>query len=228
MHSAHAYTLASFLSRANPRKDDYGDTLEGRLRLITRIFDNIRRKAGGDFPVGVRFLADEFIKDGYTVNDAKLIGLRLAQLGAAYLSLSVGGKFDDAVHTPGQVLYPYTGYSGDRCMPGDWYPPAPHAQFSAEIKSFIKRHGYDTPVATAGKISDPDDAERLVASGAVDIIGIARGLLGRSRLAAQGEQRRARSHRQMRLLQRLQASRRHAYARDLRAVAARRVAGAAG
>ena len=99
LHSAHAYTLASFLSRANPRMDDYGgDTLEGRLHLIGRIFENIRRKVGDDFPVGVRFLADEFIKDGYTVNDAKLIGLRLAQLGAAYLSLSVGGKFEDAIH----------------------------------------------------------------------------------------------------------------------------------
>jgi 2,4-dienoyl-CoA reductase-like NADH-dependent reductase (Old Yellow Enzyme family) len=178
LHSAHAYTLASFLSRANPRKDEYGgDTLEGRLRLLTRIFENIRRKVGEEFPVGVRFLADEFIKDGYTVSDAKLIGLRLAQLGAAYLSLSVGGKFEDAVHLPGQVPYPYTGYSGDRCMPGDWYPPVPHAHFSAEIKSFIRAYGYDTPVATAGKISDPDDAERLVVSGAIDIIGIARGLL---------------------------------------------------
>src|SRR3974390_2334031 len=178
LHSAHAYTLASFLSRANPRKDEYGgDTLEGRLRLIGRIFANIRRKVGADFPVGVRFLADEFIKDGYTVSDAKLIGLRLAQLGAAYLSLSVGGKFEDAVHLPGQVPYPYTGYSGDRCMPGDWYPSVPHAHFSAEIKSFVRAHGFATPVATAGKISDPDDAERLVATGAVDIIGIARGLL---------------------------------------------------
>jgi 2,4-dienoyl-CoA reductase-like NADH-dependent reductase (Old Yellow Enzyme family) len=178
LHSAHAYTLASFLSRANPRKDDYGgDTLEGRLRLIERIFENIRRKVGEDFPVGVRFLADEFIKDGYTVSDAKLIGLRLAQFGAAYLSLSVGGKFEDAVHLPGQVPYPYTGYSGDRCMPGDWYPAVPHAHFSAEIKAFIRSHGYETPVATAGKISDPDDAERLVATGAVDIVGIARGLL---------------------------------------------------
>jgi 2,4-dienoyl-CoA reductase-like NADH-dependent reductase (Old Yellow Enzyme family) len=178
LHSAHAYTLASFLSRVNPRKDEYGgDTLEGRLRLIGRIFENIRRKVGEDFPVGVRFLADEFIKDGYTVSDAKLIGLRLAQFGAAYLSLSVGGKFEDAVHLPGQVPYPYTGYSGDRCMPGDWYPPIPHAHFSAEIKAFLKAHGYDTPVATAGKISDPDDAERLVGAGAVDIIGIARGLL---------------------------------------------------
>jgi 2,4-dienoyl-CoA reductase-like NADH-dependent reductase (Old Yellow Enzyme family) len=178
LHSAHAYTLASFLSRANPRTDDYGgDTLEGRLHLIGRVFDNIRRKVGDDFPVGVRFLADEFIKDGYTVSDAKLIGLRLAQLGAAYLSLSVGGKFEDAIHVPGQVPYPYTGYSGDRCMPGDWYPAVPHAHFSAEIKSFIRAHGFDTPVATAGKISDPDDAERLVATGAVDIVGIARGLL---------------------------------------------------
>ncbi len=178
LHSAHGYTLASFVSRVNPRKDEYGgDTLEGRLRLITRIFDNIRRKAGSDFPVGVRYLADEFVRDGYTVVDAKLIGLRLAQLGAAYLSLSVGGKFEDAVHLPGQVLHAYSGYSGERCMPGDNYPAVPHAHFSAEIKSFIKAHGYDTPVATAGKISDPDDAERLVASGAVDIIGIARGLL---------------------------------------------------
>jgi 2,4-dienoyl-CoA reductase-like NADH-dependent reductase (Old Yellow Enzyme family) len=178
LHSAHAYTLASFLSRANPRKDDYGgDTLEGRLHLITRIFANIRRKVGDDFPVGVRFLADEFIKDGYTVNDAKLIGLRLAQLGAAYLSLSVGGKFEDAIHVAGQVPYPYTGYSGDRCMPGDWYPAMPHVQFSAEVKAFIRAHGFNTPVATAGKISNPDDAERLVASGAVDIVGIARGLL---------------------------------------------------
>src|SRR3974390_1375107 len=178
LHSAHAYTLASFVSRANPRSDDYGgDTLEGRLHLITRIFSNIRRKVGNDFPVGVRFLADEFIKGGYTVSDAKLIGLRLAQLGAAYLSLSVGGKFEDALHVAGQVPYPYTGYSGDRCMPGDWYPAVPHAHFSAEIKAFLKAHGFDTPVATAGKISNPDDAERLIATGSVDIVGIARGLL---------------------------------------------------
>jgi 2,4-dienoyl-CoA reductase-like NADH-dependent reductase (Old Yellow Enzyme family) len=178
LHSAHAYTLASFLSRANPRTDDYGGgTLEGRLHLISRIFANIRRKTGEDFPVGVRFLADEFIKDGYTVNDAKLIGLRLAQLGAAYLSLSVGGKFEDAIHVAGQVPYPYTGYSGDRCMPGDWYPAVPHAHFSAEIKAFVRAHGFNTPVATAGKISNPDDAERLIATGAVDIVGIARGLL---------------------------------------------------
>ena len=178
LHSAHAYTLASFMSRTNNRRDEYGgQTLEGRLRLIGRVVQEVRRKAGEDFPLGVRFVADEFIKDGYTVNDAKVIALRLAQLGVDYLSLSVGGKFEDAIHSPGQVPYPYTGYSGDRCMPGDWYPSATHAHFAVEIKSHLKANGYDTPVATAGKLSNPDDAERLVASGQVDIVGIARGLL---------------------------------------------------
>ena len=178
LHSAHGYTLASFLSRANTRTDDYGgQTLEGRLHLIGRVMQNVRSKVGKDFPVGIRFLADEFIRDGYTVTDAKVIALRFAELGAAYLSLSVGGKFEDAVHTPGHVLHAYTGYSGDRCMPGATYPMVPHAHFSAEIKAYLKAHGHDTPVATAGKISDPAEAERLLTSGAVDIIGIARGLL---------------------------------------------------
>lgn len=178
LHSAHAYTLASFLSRCNPRKDDFGgDTLEGRLHLIGRVMENVRSKVGHDFPVGIRFLADEYIKDGYTVSDAKLIGLRLAQLGFDYLSLSVGGKFEDALHTPGHVVYPYTGYSGDRCMPGDWYPMGLHVELAAQVKQFINEKGYNTPVAAAGKISDPTLAERAVAEGKLDIVAIARGLL---------------------------------------------------
>jgi len=178
LHSAHAYTLSSFLSRTNPRTDEYGgQTLEGRLRLIGRVMENARRKAGKDFPVGIRFNVEEFIKNGYTVVDSKRIAVRLAELGASYLSLSAGGKFEDAQHTPGQVLYPYNGYSGDRCMPGDWLPRALHAGLGAEVKSHLLANGHKTPVAVAGKLSDPQDAERLVAEGKVDIVGIARGLL---------------------------------------------------
>lgn len=177
LHSAHAYTLASFLSRRNPRRDDYGRTLEGRLHLIGRVMENVRRKVGHDFPVGIRFLAEECIKDGYTVRDAKLIALRLAQLGFDYLSLSVGGKFEDAEHVPGHVPYPYTGYSGDRCMAGDWYPPALHAGLVAEIKAFVRSKGHHVPIAGAGKLSDPADAERVLADGSMDLVGIARGML---------------------------------------------------
>lgn len=178
LHSAHAYTLSSFLSRANPRTDEYaGQTLEGRLRLIGRVIESARRKAGTDFPLGVRFNVEEFIKNGYTVVDSKLIAERLAELGVAYISLSAGGKFEDAVHTPGQVLYPYNGYSGDRCMPGDWLPRGLHASLAAEVKSHLLSKGHRVPIAAAGKLDAPQDAERMIAEGRADIVGIARGLL---------------------------------------------------
>jgi dimethylglycine catabolism A len=178
LHSAHAYTLSSFLSRHNPRRDEYdGRTLEGRLRLFGKVMEAVRARVGADFPVGVRFLAEEAIKGGYSLPDSQRIALRMAQLGVDYISLSVGGKFEDAVHKPGQPLYPYTGYSGDRCMPGDWYPALPHAGLAAAIKRYINDKGYTVPVASVGKISDPVDAERLLAEGEADLIGMARQLL---------------------------------------------------
>jgi dimethylglycine catabolism A len=178
LHSAHAYTLSSFLSRHNRRRDVYdGRTLEGRLRLFGRVMAKVRECVGGDFPVGVRFLAEEAIKDGYALPDAERIALRMAQLGVDYISLSIGGKFEDAIHKPGQPLYPYTGYSGDRCMPGDWYPPLPHADLAAGIKRYINGKGYEVPIVSVGKISDPADAERLLAEGKADLIGMARQLL---------------------------------------------------
>ena len=178
LHSAHAYTLSSFLSRANPRTDDYGGhSIEGRLRLIGRVIESVRRKAGNDFPLGVRFNAEEFIKNGYTVVDSRRIAVRLAELGVDYISLSAGGKFEDAVHTPGQVLFPYSGYSGDRCMPGDWLPRALHVGIAAEVKAHLLSKGYPVPVAVAGKLDDPRDAERVLGTGMVDMVGIARGLL---------------------------------------------------
>ena len=178
LHSAHAYTLSSFLSRRNPRRDAYdGRTLEGRLRLFGEVMERVRARVGADFPVGVRFLAEEAIKDGYAVPDAQRIALRMAQLGVDYISLSIGGKFEDALHKPGQPLYPYTGYSGDRCMPGDWYPALPHAEHAAAIKRYVNEKGFRTPVISVGKISAPEDAERLIAEGKADLIGMARQLL---------------------------------------------------
>ncbi|MBI3708528.1 MAG: NADH:flavin oxidoreductase [Proteobacteria bacterium] len=178
LHSAHAYTLSSFLSRHNKRRDEYdGRTLEGRLRMFGKVMQRVRSVVGSDFPIGVRFLAEEAIKDGYGLPDAQRIGLRMAQMGVDYISLSIGGKFEDAVHRPGQPLYPYTGYSGDKCMPGDWYPPLPHAHLAAGIKAYINGKGFQTPIVSVGKISDPSEAESLLAEGKADMIGMARQLL---------------------------------------------------
>ncbi len=178
LHSAHAYTLSSFLSRHNKRRDGYtGKTLEGRLKMFGQVMTEVRRQVGHDWPVGVRFLAEEAIKDGYALPDSKRIALRMAQMGADYISLSVGGKFEDAVPKPGHPVYPYTGYSGDRCMPGDWYPDLPHAHLAAGIKQYINAKGYDVPVVSIGKINDPREAESLLQDGKADLIGMARQLL---------------------------------------------------
>jgi dimethylglycine catabolism A len=178
LHGAHGYTLASFLSRANPRTDEYGgETLEGRLRLIGRVMENVRRKVGADYPVGIRFLADEYLRNGHTVTEGKLLALRLAQLGLDYLSISVGGKFEDAVHTPGQVLHAYTGYSGERCMPGDKYPPMLNVHLAEEIRAFVRAKGYTVPIIVPGKLAEPADAESVIAGGKADMVAIARGLL---------------------------------------------------
>ncbi|MCA8940624.1 MAG: NADH:flavin oxidoreductase, partial [Planctomycetes bacterium] len=97
LHMAHAYTLSSFLSRRNGRRDDYGGSLENRLRLPLRVIEAVRSSIGEDFALGVRFDGEECIKDGYGLEDAREIALRLARLGASYVSISAGGKFEDAV-----------------------------------------------------------------------------------------------------------------------------------
>ena len=177
LHMAHAYTLASFLSRLNPRRDDYGGSLENRLRLPTEVLARTRRAVGDDFLIGVRFLGEECIKDGYTVRDAVHIAERLARAGADYLSLSVGGKFEDAVQRPGEVLYPYTGYSGERCMPGSNYPDGANLHIAKAVRTHLRAAGIDTPVIASGKIGSLDVAENALAQGKADLVGMARALL---------------------------------------------------
>jgi 2,4-dienoyl-CoA reductase-like NADH-dependent reductase (Old Yellow Enzyme family) len=176
LHMAHAYTLSSFLSRMNKRRDDYGGSLERRLRLPVEVVQAVRA-AVGNFPVGVRFDGEECIKGGYTVEEAKLIAWRLVQAGVDYVSISAGGKFEDAQPRDGEPLYPYTGYSGDRCMPGKTYPPAANLYTAAGIKQFLRDRGIDAPVTATGKINTPDLAEEILQQGHADLIGMARPIL---------------------------------------------------
>jgi 2,4-dienoyl-CoA reductase-like NADH-dependent reductase (Old Yellow Enzyme family) len=177
LHMAHAYTLSSFLSRLNPRRDAYGGTLENRLRLPVRVVERVRQRVGADFPVGVRFLGEECIRNGYTVVDAVPIAIRLARAGVDYVSLSAGGKFEDARPIPGEPLYPYTGYSGDRCMPGSNYPDGANLHMPEAVRAGLRAHGLGTPVIAAGKIGTRELAEQVLARGIGDMIGMARALL---------------------------------------------------
>ncbi len=178
LHMAHAYTLSSFLSRLNRRRDAYGGrSLESRLRLPTEVALAVRKAVGDDYPVGVRFDGEECIKGGYGLAEAKYMGLRLAQAGCDYLSLSAGGKFEDAVPKAGEPLYPYTGYSGDRTMPAAQYQDGPNVYLAAGIKDFLNAQGITTPVVTTGKIPTPRLAEAILQAGQADLVGFARALL---------------------------------------------------
>jgi dimethylglycine catabolism A len=177
LHMAHAYTLSSFLSRLNPRKDEYGGSLANRLRLPLRVMRRVRAEVGGDFPIGVRFLAEECIRNGYTVVDAGPIAIELARAGADYVSLSAGGKFEDARVIPGEPLYPYTGYSGDRCMPGAAYPDGANLAMPEGVRAALRAAGLETPVVAVGKVGTKDLAEQILARGQGDLVGMARALL---------------------------------------------------
>ncbi len=178
LHMAHAYTLSSFLSARNKRRDEYGGySLEARLRLPSEVLLRVRERVGRDYPVGVRFDAEECIKGGYGLTESKYIALRFAQLGADYISLSAGGKFEDAVKKEGVPLYPYTGYSGDRTMPPASYEFGANVYLAAGIRQFLRAHGHTTPVVTTGKINTPELAEAILQRGAADWIGMARALL---------------------------------------------------
>ena len=96
LHYAHAYTMASFLSALNTRDDGYGGDLAGRVRLPLEVYEAVRGAVGGDFVVGCRFLSEECIKNGTTVEEAASFGVDLARAGMDFLSLSRGGKFEDA------------------------------------------------------------------------------------------------------------------------------------
>ena len=118
LHFAHAYTMASFLSALNTRDDGYGGSIEGRLRLPLEVYGAVRSSVGAGFTVGCRFLSEDCIAGGNTVDDAIEIGRSFAAAGMDYLSLSRGGKFEDAKQPRvGEAVYPYTGPSGYECMP---------------------------------------------------------------------------------------------------------------
>ncbi len=178
LHMAHAYTMSSFLSRKNKRPDEFGGkSLENRLRVPLQVVDHVRTMVGDDFPVGVRFLGEEAIKGGYTTEESSEIAVRMAEHGVNYISLSAGGKFEDAVHKEGEVLYPYTGYSGDRCMPPAEYPDGYNLHMPEAARKKLRAKGLMTPVIATGKISTPDLAEEVLKNDRADMIGMARGLL---------------------------------------------------
>ncbi len=179
LHYAHAYTMASFLSARNKRTDGYGGARNERVRLPLEVYRAVREGVGHDYTVGVRFLADEVIEGGNRIDDAIYFGVEFARAGMDFLSISKGGKFEDAQQPKvGQAVYPYTGKSGYECMPttlsDEVGPFGRTVPLVAKIKSAVNAAGFGTPVVATGGISTFAQAEEILQRGQADIIGFAR------------------------------------------------------
>ena len=179
LHYAHAYTLASFLSPLNTRPDGYGGSRAGRLRLPLEVYARVRAEVGSDFAVGCRYLAQECIPGGGTVEDAVAFGCAFAHAGMDFLSLSRGGKFDDAAQPKvGQAAYPYTGPSGYECMPSYYSdargPFGRNLEPAARIRQAVRADGHDTPIVVSGGLHNFEQAQSALEDGTADVIGLAR------------------------------------------------------
>ena len=178
LHYAHAYTMASFLSALNTRDDGYGGAREARVRLPLEVIAKVRARVGSRV-VGLRYLSDEVIEGGNRLSDAVWFGVEFAKAGVDFLSLSKGGKFDDAKQPKvGEAAYPYTGPSGYECMPtvisDEKGPFGRNVSLVAAVRHAVREAGFETPIVTAGGIASFEQAEQILAAGEADIVAAAR------------------------------------------------------
>jgi 2,4-dienoyl-CoA reductase (NADPH2) len=153
LHGGTGYLLAQFLSpRTNKRQDEYGGSLENRQKFALEVLSKVRA-AVGSFPVGYRFLADEWLPDGLKLEESTLFARSLAGLGVAYLSV-MGGTHESFLLLEIVEKSSKPGYMVD---------------LADSIKTEV-----DVPVITAGLIVTGDLAEKIVAEGRADLIGLAR------------------------------------------------------
>jgi 2,4-dienoyl-CoA reductase (NADPH2) len=167
VHGAHGYLVAQFLSPAsNRRADAYGNSLEGRLRFLREIVEEIRTRCGATFPLGVRLSASEQTADGLALDDTLEIVDALQEAAPVdYLSVTAGVR---------------GGYVKDSSV---------DEGFALDLAQAVKQ-GVDVPVIAAGRIRLPHLAEAALAAGQADFVG-----LGRAQLADPAWAKKAREDR---------------------------------
>ncbi len=155
INGAMGYLLVQFLSpRTNFRKDEFGGALENRMRFPLMILNAVREAVGTDFPVGYRFLADEWLPDGLHPEETSIFAAELDKRGVAYLSVTAGT---------------YDSFFTEDYMREE-QKEAYMAHFAAEIKGAVQH----TPIIASGRIRTPETAERILRDGGADLIGLAR------------------------------------------------------
>ena len=158
VYMGHGYLLCSFLSRfSNTRTDEWGGSLENRMRLPLACLEAVREVAGNDVPVGIRISAEEFVNDGLHPEESKEITARLLEaVPTHFVSVS-------------QSNY----VSIDTMIPDMSFPRAPFVGFAGDIRKVCG----DVPVFAVARIVDPEKGEEILQSGMADFICLVRPLI---------------------------------------------------
>ncbi len=152
LHGAHGYLLHEFLSPLSNRRDDrYGGSLDNRMRWPLEVFDAVRAAVPAAKPVGVRVSATDWVDGGWDVDGTVAFARALEARGCSYLHVSSGGL------APEQKI-----------------PAGPNYQvpFARAVKAAVTM-----PVIAVGMITEPEQAEAIVATGDADAVAMARAIL---------------------------------------------------
>lgn len=167
IHGAHGYLIPSFFSSlSNKRTDEYGGSLENRVRFATDIIKGIREVVGGDFPITIKISGDEYAKGGLSLEDMVQIAPLLEKAGVDAISVSAG-----TVTPEGDELDPDRPHRFVRTLPMGTKPGC-FAYLASAIKASV-----NVPVMGVGRINTPSVAEEILQKGAADLICLGRGLL---------------------------------------------------
>jgi len=156
IHGAHGYLISQFLSpNANHRQDRYGGSFENRSRFFLEVLAEIKKKTGEDFPVGLRINGDDYVKGGWTLDDALLLAPILEKNGADYLHVSGG------VYGSRQLSIPSM-YVEHGCF----------VYLAEAVKQVVR-----IPVVGVGRIKNAELADRIIKEGRVDLVAMGRALI---------------------------------------------------
>ena len=152
VHAAHGYLLHEFLSPlSNARHDEYGGSLENRMRFPLEVFDAVRKAFPAERPISVRVSGTDWVDGGWNIADTIRFAQELEAHGCAAIHISSGGL------TPAQKIPVGPGYQ---------------VPLAREVKRAV-----GIPVVAVGLITDFDQAEAILARGDADLIALARAIL---------------------------------------------------
>lgn len=179
VHVSHGAIFEHFLSpRFNQRADQYGGSLENRVRALRETLETIRDAIGADLAVGIRMNADELLADGLTEEGTREILAHLAGLDLLdFVDLDVSVEPDQ-----------------QHLMTTTYFEPRLHN--AARVANVSPAARPLTVLATPGRVTSMAEAERLLAGGSVDMVGLVRGLIAEPELvnrARDGRERRGRT-----------------------------------